>query len=88
MPGRRPPERAEITFSGVPAWLLTAYLVELGGSEGDDGTVHGEGWAARLTAEKAAVGSIALGRVTVSIEGAGAEATMTALRKKAQRGGG
>ena len=77
-----------VTFSGVPAWLLTAYLVELGGAEGDDGTVHGEGWAARLTAEKAAVGSIALGRVSVTIEGVRSDEIMAILRKKAQRGGG
>ncbi len=77
-----------VTFSGVPAWLLTAYLVELGGAEEDDGTIHGEGWSARLVAQKAAVGSIVLGQVQVMIEGVRSDEVMSVLRRKAQRGGG
>jgi hypothetical protein len=79
---------AEITFSGIPAWLLIAYLVEMGGTEKDVGTVHGEGWTARLASDKRKVGSIAIGRVTVTIEGVAGDETMAVLRKKAQRGGG
>jgi len=86
--GRRPPAGAEITFSGVPAWLLIAYLVEMGGGEDGNEVVRGDRWTARLTSGRRKVGSIAIGRVTVTIEGAAAEETMAVLRKKAQRGGG
>jgi hypothetical protein len=84
----RPPVRAEITFGGIPAWLLTAYLVEMGGAEDGNETVRGERWTAKLASDKRRVGSIALGRVTVTIDGPAAEETMAVLRKKAQRGGG
>jgi hypothetical protein len=79
---------AEVTFSGVPAWLLADYLVELGGTQDEPGTVRGAGWTARLVSSERKVGRLSLGRVTVTIEGGGAEETMAALRKKAQRGGG
>ena len=88
MPGRRPPERAEVTSSGIPAWLLVAYLVEPGGAEEDDDTVHGEGWTAQLVSGKRMIGRMAIGRVTVTIDGGAAKETRAVLRKKAQRGGG
>jgi hypothetical protein len=78
----------QVTFSGVPGWLLVAYLVEMGGTDRDDGSVRGEGWTARLAAYKAKVGSIALGRVNVTIKGVRSDEAMAVLRKKAQRGGG
>ncbi len=78
----------EITFTGVPAWLLAIYLVEMGGEEDEAGTVRGGGWTARLKSSKTRVGSFALGRVTVTIEGREGGATMAALRKKAMRGAG
>jgi hypothetical protein len=78
----------EITFTGVPAWLLAIYLVEMGGEKDESGTVRGEGWTAKLEASKSRIGSFALGRVTVTIEGGRAAETMAALRKKAMRGGG
>lgn len=78
----------EITFSGVPAWLLATYLVEMGGEEDEAGRVRGDGWTATLVSHKAKAGSFALGRVTVTIEGRAAAATMAALRTKAMRGGG
>ncbi len=79
---------AEATFSGVPAWLLAAYLIELGGAQKEDGGVRGEGWTARLVPDKTRVGGFQVGRVTVSIEGPAAGETLAALRRKAQRGGG
>jgi len=82
------PAGAEITFSGVPAWLLIAYLVEMGGTEDGHEAVRGDRWTAKLASGRRKIGSIAIGRVTVTIEGAAAEETMAVLRKKAQRGGG
>jgi hypothetical protein len=79
---------AEVTFSGMPAWLLVAYLEELGGTREGEDEVADERWSARLVRSKGGRGSIKIGRVTVTIEGEEAEGTMEALRKKAQRGGG
>lgn len=78
----------EVTFGGVPAWLLVAYLEELGGERHGEDTVRGEGWTATLVRSKGGRGGITVGQVTVTIEGQAAEETMAALRKKAQRGGG
>jgi hypothetical protein len=80
-------ERQEETFGGVPAWLLAEYLAELGGS-GDDGLVVGHGWRATIEAQRRPPGTMAIGRVRMSIEGPEAERVMEALRAKAQRGGG
>ena len=77
---------AEIVFGGMPAWLLEAYLVELGGTPDGDAAVAGDGW--RATLEARARDGIAIARVAVHIEGARADVVMAALRKKAQRGGG
>jgi hypothetical protein len=79
---------AAATFGGVPAWLLRAYLQELGGAEQPDGAVQGPGWTARLEPLAGGAESLRIGRVTVTIEGPAAVATMAALRAKAQRGGG
>lgn len=81
-------ERATATFGGVPAWLLRAYLLELGGTETPDGGVQGSDWRARLEASSGGAGHLRVGRVTVTIDGAGAAGVMEALRRKAQRGGG
>ncbi len=67
---------------------MIAYLVEMGGTEDGNEVVRGAGWAAKLASGRRKIGSIAIGRVTVTIEGAAAEETMAVLRKKAQRGGG
>ncbi len=75
------------TFNGVPAWLLTDYLVGLGGEANGD-TVTGPGWTATLNAPPRPPGSLGLGRVTVTIEGPAAAETLAALRVKARRGGG
>jgi hypothetical protein len=79
----------QVVFGGMPAWLLEAYLVELGGSQADDGgAVEGDGWRATLLPAPGGRGGIDIGRVAVTIEGERAAEAMAALRKKAQRGGG
>lgn len=78
---------AQVVFGGMPAWLLEAYLVELGGRP-EGGVVNGGGWRATLDARKAGSDTIGIARVTVTIEGERAALVMEALRKKAQRGGG
>jgi len=76
----------EVTFGGMPAWLLEEYLVELGGARSGDRSVAGDGWRATLTAAPTTPPAIA--RVTVAIEGPRASELMQQLRTKAQRGGG
>ncbi len=78
----------EATFSGVPGWLLAAYLVEQGGIQEGEATVRGDGWLATLATAKTRVGAVAIGRVIVRISGPRADQALAALRKKAQRGGG
>lgn len=78
----------EVTFSGIPAWLLSIYLVELGGTQEGERTARGEGWTARLVPQKTQVGGFRIGRVRVTITGPAAQETMEALRRKARRGGG
>jgi hypothetical protein len=79
----------QVVFGGMPAWLLEAYLVELGGRRDEaGGAVDGDGWRATLAPVPGRGGGIAIARVTVTIEGEQAAAVLQALRKKAQRGGG
>lgn len=78
----------EATFGGVPRWLLAAYLEELGGAPGDEGTIRGDGWTARLHSHPREPGGLAPARVTVVLTGPRAARTLEALRKKAMRGGG
>ncbi|MDE3094395.1 MAG: DUF1952 domain-containing protein [Chloroflexota bacterium] len=78
----------QVVFGGMPAWLLEAYLVELGGrSDGKGGAVAGDGWRATLASAGGGSG-IAIGRVTVTVEGEHAQRVVEGLRRKAQRGGG
>jgi hypothetical protein len=80
---------AEVVFGGMPAWLLEAYLVELGGRRAAaGGTVEGDGWLATLDSSRSNSSGVAIARVTVTIEGERAPMVLAALRKKAQRGGG
>jgi len=77
----------EVTFGGMPAWLLEEYLVELGGARSDDGAaVNGDGWRATLTPAPTTPPAIA--RITVVIEGQNAADVLEQLRIKARRGGG
>ena len=78
----------EVVFGGVPAWLLAEYLVELGGQKSDVTGVTGDGWSATLVAGARPLGSLSIGRVTVTIAGQEARRVLQQLRKKAQRGGG
>ena len=75
----------QVVFGGMPAWLLEAYLVELGGRS-DGGGVAGDGWRATLASARDP--GIAIGRVTVTVEGEHAQRVVEDLRRKAQRGGG
>ena len=81
-------EGYDVTFGGVPAWLLGDYLVDLGGQRSHDSTVAGDGWRATLAAHPRPPGAHSVGRVTVTIEGPEAKRVMEELRRKAQRGGG
>lgn len=78
----------ETTFGGVPAWLLAAYLEELGGRRRGERTVVGEGWSATLREHERPPQSLTVGRVTVTVTGPRAAEALEALRKKALRGGG
>lgn len=78
----------EVTFGGVPGWLLAAYLEELGGMPIDAHTIRGDGWTATLFAHERPAGSLAVGHVTVALSGPRGEAILEILRRKAMRGGG
>ena len=80
---------AEAVFGGMPQWLLEEYLLELGGARTTSaGELAGEGWRATLTSRRDGHAGIGITRMEVRIEGAAADATLAALRTKAQRGGG
>ena len=81
-------ERRQVVFGGVPAWLLADYLVDLGGRRLSDELVEGDGWSATLQRAVSPLGSLSIGRVTVTIAGPCAVPLMQQLRTKAQRGGG
>jgi hypothetical protein len=81
----------EETITGIPLWLLRAYLEELGGHAEVDGRVTGAGWAAYLApAPPCAVGSLRVGRVRLALRGnpETLRALRVALDKKLLRGGG
>lgn len=55
-------------LTGIPAWLLSEYLEDLGGVSGDDGEVAGEGWCARVSrTESFKVGNLAVGQSLLEI---------------------
>ena len=76
----------EVVFGGMPAWLLEAYLVELGGARTDDAAVAGDGWRATVT--PAPITPPAIARITVTIDGERGADILEQLRVKARRGGG
>jgi hypothetical protein len=81
----------ERVITGIPLWLLAAYLIDLGGVEHGPGEIEGPGWRARLTpAEDFRRGSLVVGQVNLALDGdADALARLnTALEKKLLRGGG
>ncbi len=60
----------ERVVTGVPLWLLRAYLEELGGWPGADGLLRGDGWHARLTqVEDYQIGSLRVGQVRLELDG-------------------
>ena len=77
---------------GVPAWLVRAYLEELGGAPRDDGGFAGPGWTARVEQiEDFQVGSIVVGQVRIELAADDAEALSrleARLERKLLRGGG
>jgi len=81
----------ERVVTGVPLWLLRAYLEELGGQPGADGLLRGDGWQARLTqVEDYQIGSLRVGQVRLDLDGE-AEAVgrvRRALEPRLMRAGG
>ncbi len=62
--------REERVVRAVPLWLLREYVEAAGGTAGDDGVLAGDGWTVRLTQiEDYRVGSLAVGRVRMDVEG-------------------
>ena len=81
----------EFTASGIPLWLMSEYLVELGGQQVTEDTVNGQGWQAHMSRVEAAhIGSLRVGRVHVQVYGdaQAIEKLRPALEKKLIRGGG
>lgn len=82
---------AELKEVGVPLWLLREYLEDLGGIAQGEQSVLGEGWKASF--EKAPpfqIGSLAVGRVKLALEGEekALERLLPRLEMKLLRGGG
>ncbi|HWQ84550.1 MAG TPA: DUF1952 domain-containing protein [Anaerolineales bacterium] len=76
---------------GIPIWLLSAYLVEIGGAELDSGVIAGQGWKIQLQQlADFQVGSIRVGQVRLDLEAEPAvyPALNEALDKKLLRAGG
>ena len=80
-----------LSLRGIGAWLVTAYLTELGGQEMEPGLVVGDGWQVRVAAgEPVNIGAIRLGVTGVEFSGPAAAiaAARAAFEKKALRAGG
>ncbi|MFB6305008.1 MAG: hypothetical protein ABEH47_07570 [Haloferacaceae archaeon] len=83
--------RVERSYRGISLRLAVHYLENLGGERIDDGRVVGDGWEARLAAEKRGVGpSLSLTEVTVTFEGdpETLDALVERFSQKAMRAGG
>jgi hypothetical protein len=75
----------------IPFWLMTEYLIELGGQAVGEGRVIGDGWDAEFARiEDFKIGSIKIGRLSLKIEGdsAAMETLLPQLELKLLRGGG
>jgi hypothetical protein len=60
----------ERELRSLPAWLLRAYLEELGGRVTSDDCICGDGWQARLEQmEDYAIGSLRVGQVRLIWKG-------------------
>ena len=81
----------ECVVTGVPLWLLRAYLEELGGRPGADGLLRGDGWQARLTqVEVYQIGSLRVGQVRLELDGQveAVDRVRQALEPRLMRAGG
>ena len=77
-------------ITGLPAWLLREYLVELGGTAEDE-RVLGDCWLARVTAaEPRTVGALSVGQVRFELVASPRALAhiLPALEKKLLRAGG
>jgi hypothetical protein len=84
------PIRKEWIQRGIPLKLFRDYLIDLGGSQAEDGCVEGPGWRAHLErVEDFQIGSIRVGQVHVELEGdsQALDALMPQLEKKLLRAG-
>jgi hypothetical protein len=78
-------------LTGIPLWLLSSYLEDLGGRPREPGRLDGEGWTAELTqVEDYQIGSLRVGRVRVRLLGndAALSPVREAFEKRLVRGGG
>ncbi|MFQ5615187.1 MAG: DUF1952 domain-containing protein [Anaerolineales bacterium] len=83
--------KIEREVHGVPLWLMHDYLVESGGDALSVSEVAGEGWKAHFVRiEDFRIGSLAIGRARLTIEGedAAVEQLMAQMEMKLIRGGG
>ncbi len=77
--------------TGIPLWLLRAYLEELGGRSSAEGLLRGDGWQARLTqVEDHQIGSLRVGQVRLELDGEpeALDRVRRALEPKLVRAGG
>jgi hypothetical protein len=76
---------------GIPLWLLSEYLQEMGGTLIDEHFIRAEGWSVRLTRmEPFRLGSLVVGqtRLDIEVEDHLADEFMNQFAKKTLRAGG
>jgi hypothetical protein len=86
-----PSSSVRYSLNGIGLWIVTQYLIEIGGTAGAAGWVLGADWQAHVWAgEPFRIGALALGVTEVEINGtAGAvRSVVVAFEKKVMRAGG
>lgn len=76
---------------GIPLWLLSEYLQELGGEVSAGGLITGDGWKASLTQlDDFRVGSLTVGQVRLEMQSTEEAwgSIQAGLEKKLLRAGG
>ena len=76
---------------GIPLWLLSEYLQEMGGALIDEHFIRAEGWSVRLTRmEPFRLGSLVVAqtRLDIEVEDHLADEFMNQFAKKTLRAGG
>ena len=76
---------------GIPLWLLSEYLQEMGGTLVNEHQIQAEGWCVRLTRmEPFRLGSLEVGqtRLDIEVEDHLADEFMSQFAKKTLRAGG